>query len=280
MQRYLLTRGDDFGSFSEANHAIRDAFNRGILRSASLMAPTPAYREAAEFARAMPGLCLGLHLTLNCEWDQVRWGPVSDPALVPSLVDGDGNFLSEPLLIHQRGVVLAEAMRELRAQLARARADGLTISYLDDHMGFSWIHPAGNQPRLLQAIRAWAHEEGLIFHTDVTRADVPSLLKDLPHPYDPAVVAERIARIEPGIAFLHTHPAYHRGTLPTLRPRGGPDAAIGKEAAIRAADAAILLDPTIRSACDRHGVTLVSYVEASRALADLGREARATARGS
>jgi len=275
MHRYLLTRADDFGSFSEANHAIRDCFTKGILRNASLMTTTPAYAEAAAFARDLPGLCLGLHLTLSSEWDQVRWGPLTDPALVPSLVDENGHFLSDPLRLHQRGVVLEEAMRELRAQLARARADGLTIRYVDEHMGVSWIHPAGTQPRLQQAIRAWAREEGLIFHDDVIRTDVPAVLTGLPHPFDPGAVAARIAAIEAGVAFLVTHPAYDRGTLPRLRLRTAPDMPIGGETGIRAADAAVLLDPTIRAACERHGVTLVSYVEASHALADVGREAAA-----
>jgi hypothetical protein len=51
MKKLLLTRGDDFGSFVEANLAIRDCHLHGILRNASIMVPPMAT------PRPWPGCC-------------------------------------------------------------------------------------------------------------------------------------------------------------------------------------------------------------------------------
>src|SRR3954469_5001259 len=104
MDTLLITRGDDFGSFAEANHAIIDSFKRGVLRNASIMAPAPHFEHAAQLARENPGLCVGLHLALTSEWEEVRFGPVLDAKEVPSLVEPDGTFLATPMQHHRRGV--------------------------------------------------------------------------------------------------------------------------------------------------------------------------------
>ena len=61
-----------------------DALRSGIATSASLMVPCPWAREAAARYR---GEDVGVHLTLNAEWDLYRWGPITH---APSLLDGDG----------------------------------------------------------------------------------------------------------------------------------------------------------------------------------------------
>ena len=64
---HLITRGDDLGTNHSANAAIREAYETGILRNASLMAGCPAAEEAAELLAGERGLCVGLHSTLNAE---------------------------------------------------------------------------------------------------------------------------------------------------------------------------------------------------------------------
>lgn len=67
VERYLIVNADDFGQSRGINRGITEAFERGIVTSASLMVRWPAAREAAEYGRSHPDLSLGLHFDI-CEW--------------------------------------------------------------------------------------------------------------------------------------------------------------------------------------------------------------------
>jgi len=70
----LIVNADDFGQSEGINDGVVEAFERGVVRSASLMVRWPAAAEAARYARAHPGLSMGLHLDLG-EWTyrQNQW---------------------------------------------------------------------------------------------------------------------------------------------------------------------------------------------------------------
>ena len=97
-------------------------------RSASLMVPCPWARGAAAGYR---GDDVGVHLTVNAEFDLYRWGPITH---APSLLDGDGGFprTVEDVWDHAD---LDEVRRECRAQIERAILWGFDVSHLDAHMG-------------------------------------------------------------------------------------------------------------------------------------------------
>src|SRR5258708_35880261 len=61
-KRYLIVNADDFGHSSAVNRGVTYAHDQGIVTSASLMVRWPAAVQAAEYARARPGLSLGLQL--------------------------------------------------------------------------------------------------------------------------------------------------------------------------------------------------------------------------
>jgi len=63
----LIVNADDFGRSHGINRGIIQAHEQGIVTSASLMVRWSAAREAAEYARAHPGLSVGLHFDLG-EW--------------------------------------------------------------------------------------------------------------------------------------------------------------------------------------------------------------------
>ncbi len=65
--RNLIVNADDFGLSRGVNRGIIEAFENGILTSASLMVRQPAASEAAVYARSHCGMSLGLHLDLG-EW--------------------------------------------------------------------------------------------------------------------------------------------------------------------------------------------------------------------
>jgi chitin disaccharide deacetylase len=64
---YLIVNADDFGQSPGLNRGIIEAYERGIVTSASLMVRWPAAVEAAAYNRAHPDLSLGLHIDLG-EW--------------------------------------------------------------------------------------------------------------------------------------------------------------------------------------------------------------------
>ena len=82
MKRTFIARADDFGSAQAANAAILEALTQGcLIRNVSCMAPGPHIARDAEALRAFAArVDLGLHLTVNSEWDTVAWTPCGPPA--------------------------------------------------------------------------------------------------------------------------------------------------------------------------------------------------------
>jgi predicted glycoside hydrolase/deacetylase ChbG (UPF0249 family) len=132
--RLLMIHADDFGMAHSVNLAISQAFENGWVTSASILVPCPWLPEVAHWAQSHPQADLGIHLALNSEWTDFRWGTVSSKDKVPSLVDDQGYL---PLLETQvaRQAKPAEAEIELRAQVDRARSVGISLTHLDTHMG-------------------------------------------------------------------------------------------------------------------------------------------------
>jgi predicted glycoside hydrolase/deacetylase ChbG (UPF0249 family) len=132
--RLLIVNCDDLGMCHSANEGVYEALRDGLATSASLMVPCPWAREAAARYR---GEDVGVHLTLNAEWELYRWGPVT---MAPSLLGGDGGFprTLEDVWEHAD---LDEVRRELRAQIERAILWGFDVTHLDSHMGTLQLRP-------------------------------------------------------------------------------------------------------------------------------------------
>jgi predicted glycoside hydrolase/deacetylase ChbG (UPF0249 family) len=246
----LITRGDDAGSCHSANRAVLEACERGILRNASLMAAGPAFGAAAALFAGRPEICLGLHVTLNAEWDEVRWGPVLPPEQVPSLVDERGHFLPSPRVLKERGFDLEEAVAEVQAQLDRMRGLGLQPAYLDEHMGVGWL------PGLRERLAALAEREGL----------VPA------HQFPHLPMAEgagggeverwtaSLAAAAPGTYVLITHPGFDDVEMRRFGHAGLEPGQVARE---RDAERQALIDPRLAEACRELSVQFMRYTEAA-----------------
>ena len=138
----LLLRVDDVGMNHAKNLALEELAATGMPLSVSVIFAGPWYQEAVEILRRNPQIAVGVHLTLNSEWKGYRWGPVLGASAVPTLVDSVGYFHSSTSGFLAGGYDLAEVERELGAQIERARRTGLTITYVDYHMGTSVSTPA------------------------------------------------------------------------------------------------------------------------------------------
>ena len=139
--KLLILHADDLGVAHAVDAASLDALERGVISSASVMMPTPWVTEVAAWARAHPDHDLGLHLTLTSEWTSYRWGSVAPANEVRTLLDSSGTMPSDTRPVAERAAV-SEVERELRAQVARARAMGLQPTHLDSHMGALFTTPA------------------------------------------------------------------------------------------------------------------------------------------
>ncbi len=268
--RLLIVNCDDLGSSQAANSGVYDALRHGAGTSATLMVPCPWARGAAAEYR---GEDVGVHLTLNAEWDLYRWGPITQ---APSLLDGDGGFPRTVQDVFDHAD-LEEVRRECRAQVERAILWGFDVSHLDSHMGTLQLRPEffdvyldladefslplrlsgaeterliGFPFRRLAAERGIAFPDHFIYVPGVgSRQAVDPLLSSLP----------------PGVTEAYFHPA---ADTPELR-------AMAPDWRARVDDHAYLLDEGgLRKKADENGVTLVGY----RELRELMRRERGVAR--
>ena len=130
-QRVVVVHVDDLGMSHAANAGGLRALD-ATATCGSIMVPCPGFEEMARIARERPELDLGVHLTLNCEYEGHRWGPVRGD--VPSLRAPDGGMwrtTAETVANAQP----EDVDRELRAQIYRALEAGIDVTHIDSHMG-------------------------------------------------------------------------------------------------------------------------------------------------
>ncbi len=152
--RSVFPHVDDLGASHGANAAYLDLAARGLVTCGSVMVPGGWFREIATPASRDPSLDLGVHLTLTSEWDACRWAPISTVSRASGLIDGDG-YLWRDVASLRRHLVPEAAEAEMRAQIERAFAAGLSPTHLDAHMA------AAMSPELLDAHVRLGEEFGL-----------------------------------------------------------------------------------------------------------------------
>jgi chitin disaccharide deacetylase len=132
--RLAIIHVDDIGMCQASVAAFANLWDFGLVSSGAVMVPCPWFLEAARFAREHPNVDLGVHLTLNSEWDTYRWGPLSTRDPETGLLDEEGYFhrLAAPV----QELADPEAVQvELVAQIERAKAAGMQPTHADTHMG-------------------------------------------------------------------------------------------------------------------------------------------------
>jgi predicted glycoside hydrolase/deacetylase ChbG (UPF0249 family) len=255
--RVLILNCDDLGSSHAANVGVYESLRDGIATSASLMVPCPWAREAAARYR---GEDVGVHLTLNAEYERYRWGPVTH---APSLLDGDGGFPRTVADLWDHAD-LDETRRELRAQVERAILWGFDISHLDSHMGSVQLKPeffdvyldlavdfglpirlsGGSTERTIGfPFRKLAAEEGVVFPDHfVMGRDVGSR----------RVIERTVHDLRPGVTEMIVHPAIDTPEIRALAP----------DWAGRVDDHDLMVnDHSLRTLLQRAGAHLIGYRE-------------------
>jgi predicted glycoside hydrolase/deacetylase ChbG (UPF0249 family) len=147
----VIITADDFGASAATNAAIAEAFQQGLVTTASVMANMPGFEEACELAH-LHGLRnqLGVHLVLT------EGVPLTQPIRsCRRFCDGEGDF--RPWRHRDRVLRLVGAERqavigELRAQIELCRERRLTVAHLDSH------HHVHNKPGIAGVVIALARD--------------------------------------------------------------------------------------------------------------------------
>lgn len=243
--RLLVIRADDAGSAPGANRAIRDALRAGTITAVGFMAVAPAFAEAAEMLRGeLAHADVGVHATVNAEWDRVRWGPLSPLSEVSSLVDAQGHFLPNPHALAGK-FSLPEMLLEVRRQVDAVRAAGVSPSYLDTHMGFDRLPGVGD------ALRVLAAEQGLRF-----TAREPAYVPFREPGENGASWLEGMRPLPSGTYQLITHPGSDTPDFHAFSHAGLLPGQIARE---RAAETRALCSPAFRAGLTEVGFKLVRF---------------------
>jgi predicted glycoside hydrolase/deacetylase ChbG (UPF0249 family) len=210
--KQLLISADDVGYSYAVNLGIARAVNEGLVRSAGVMPNMEEAQRGVDWIRGA-GIALGQHTNL------CLGRPCADPALIPSLLNEDGEFHSsrEFRAAYATGidiVELDEAIIEVEAQLARFREIvGTDPDYFEAH--------AIQSPNVFAAIHAVAERHNLKeqpLEFDVTKEVVCGTttchmaLEDMlpPDQYDPVEFIGRTVReMADGDTYVMVfHPGY------------------------------------------------------------------------
>ena len=263
--KLVIINADDLGSCHSANVGVYECLATGTVTSATLMVPCPWAREASSRYR---GEDIGVHLTVNAEYELYRWGPITH---APSLLGGDGGFprTVEDVWDHAD---LDEVRRECRAQIERAILWGFDVSHLDAHMGTLQLRPEFFDVYLELAVDfglplrmvSPSVERYLGFPARTVAADAGAVFTDylrtVPGGVGTRPVFEKDQKsLRPGVTEFYLHPAVDSAELQSLAT---------DDWAARVDDYDIICkEDWVRRSLDKAGATLIGY----RALRELAR---------
>lgn len=122
----IIVNADDMGYTRGVSAGIIEGYRKGIVTSTTVMCHMPQAEEAAQWLRRVPGLGVGVHLTLTCG------RPLTSAS---TLVNPDGTFMKNTRF-YKVHVDTVEVEAEFRAQIERF----LTLfdrrpTHLDCHQG-------------------------------------------------------------------------------------------------------------------------------------------------
>lgn len=251
-QTYLVIRTDDGGMSHSANMAIEKLIDTGLPVSVSVMFPTPWHLETVEMLKRHPSVAVGVHLTLNSEWKNYRWGPVLGRTAVPSLVDADGYFFPSSEALDANHPDLKQVEAELRAQVQAAMRSGLKIDYVDYHMGTVYDHP-----EFREIAERIARENGLGMMQYFGEPRYNPQYEARPQDKSDSLVA-LVDRLKPGITVLVTHVGIddaELGALLDMNTSGG----LAEMSKNRQGELDAVTSQRFRDAVNAHNIKLLTY---------------------
>jgi predicted glycoside hydrolase/deacetylase ChbG (UPF0249 family) len=276
--KVVIFHVDDAGMSYDSDRGAIQALEGGIATSMSVMMPCPWVPHMAAYLKDHPQADAGLHLTLTSEWDNYRWGPLVGKPAAPGLVDPQGYLWqrAQDVLNH---ATAEEFEKEIRAQIDKALAVGITPTHLDSHMGTCFYEPfievyvkVGIEKKIpVLMIGGHMQYSGpelgkfkLLLHAlgeRVWKAGLPVIDDLVTQPTNAEEYEGRkqqltklLADMKPGITQIIVH-----CTAPTE-----VFARISGSGKAREAELRLMLDPNIRSFIQDNGIVLTNWRELKR----------------
>jgi predicted glycoside hydrolase/deacetylase ChbG (UPF0249 family) len=239
--RLVIIHTDDIGMCHASVQAFQDLWEFGTISSGAVMVPCPWFPATAQMCRENPEMDMGVHATLNAEWTNYRWGPVSTVDAASGLMDAEGYFNQWHPAVYQNAKPEAVAA-EVNAQIERALAAGIDVTHVDSHMGTimsplfiqSYIQAAGSRrlPNMLPRMDAegmhnmMSNEEAVTYTTIMQQLEsmgTPMLegIASMPleHGNDHVNIAKQVFNDLPaGITHFILHPSIDTPELRAICP--------------------------------------------------------------
>jgi predicted glycoside hydrolase/deacetylase ChbG (UPF0249 family) len=253
----VVVRADDIGSCHAADLACIKCYREGIVRSVEVMVPCPWFNEAAQMLRDNPGYDVGVHLTLTSEWENYKWGPLTQ---APSLVDAQGDFYpmtsQRPDFPPKTGFLecgwkIEEVEKELRAQIELAKKMIPQVSHLSSHMNTPTATPQVNA--LVQKL---AKEYKLPIETPGAQYVRWSADSKATAEQREAALVKALEELKPGVWIIVEHPGLDTPEMQGMGHKGYWEVASHRDGVTRA-----FTSPKVKEVIKRRSIKLVSYHE-------------------
>jgi predicted glycoside hydrolase/deacetylase ChbG (UPF0249 family) len=287
----LIVNADDLGIHPSIDAGIAQAYQQGIVTSATLFVTTPFFEQAVKEVVEATGIPVGLHLSLT------TGKSCAPPARVPLLVNRDGFFRRSAIELYRclltpsrHPALLEQATLELEAQFQRARGLGIEFTHFDGHQNIHRIpalwrrlgkiapvygfHKARAGKEWIPAFALRHRRRELLARGNFLKVAITSLL--CPRSPRPFVSPQRFAgllysgvmdreamllyleKMRPGVSWeVALHPGIPAPPDHTPYPDPRHNAFISSPA--RAQELQLCLDPTLGQAIAAAGFHLGSY---------------------
>jgi chitin disaccharide deacetylase len=125
----IIINADDFGATKELNSCVKELHEMGVLSSATIISNSEAFDDAVDLAKRLPGLGVGVHLTLD--------GPFNILKNPSSVINPNSLqfYNSHEALSKLRfySFKREDIFNEYCAQIEKVLNAGIKITHLDHH---------------------------------------------------------------------------------------------------------------------------------------------------
>jgi hypothetical protein len=185
----LIVNGDDVGVTQIFTDATIDAYLKGGISSASIIATGHDVERAIMLLKKHRDLLIGIHLTLTGDWKPLTSGA--------SLHDTSGLMWNTTEEV-ARKVIPGEAAVEWDAQIKKVIDAGINVTHIDSHMGCYFV----SQELYIAAFNlAKKYKIPLTLYTGIYRLQN----KDETLENRAAAYWQMIGGFKPGIYYLFSH---------------------------------------------------------------------------